>query len=147
MSFFEGLMNNSFFKVAFFSWFIAQLMKVVLTLAFERKFDIERFWGSGGFPSSHTSSVVSVTFGIGLELGFDTPLFALALVFSMIVMYDASGVRRAVGKQAAILNNIIHDISAHKPIEQEQLKELIGHTPFEVIGGALLGIIVANLYF
>jgi acid phosphatase family membrane protein YuiD len=147
MNFVEGLYSNEFFRVAFVSWFIAQFMKVLLTLFFEKRLDIGRIWGSGGFPSSHTSSVVSVSTAIGLTQGWDTAMYALSLVFSLVVMYDASGVRRAVGKQAAILNNMIHDLSEHKHIEQEQLKELIGHTPFEVIGGALLGILVANLYF
>lgn len=147
MNFFEGLYYNDYFRVAFFSWFIAQFMKVILTLAFEKRLDIGRFWGSGGFPSSHTSSVVSVSTAIGLTIGWDSYAYALSLVFALIVMYDASGVRRAVGKQATILNNIIHDISAHKHIEQEQLKELIGHTPFEVLGGAILGVLVANIYF
>ncbi len=147
MTFFNELIANEFFKVAFVAWFIAQFMKVILTLAFEKRLDIGRFWGSGGFPSSHTSSVMSVSTAIGLDTGFDTPFYALSLVFTLIVMYDASGVRRAVGKQAVILNEMIHDISEHKHIEQEQLKELVGHTPFEVIGGAILGILVANFYF
>ncbi len=147
MNFVEGLYSNEFFRVAFVSWFIAQFMKVLLTLFFEKRLDIGRIWGSGGFPSSHTSSVVSVSTAIGLTQGWDTAMYALSLVFSLVVMYDASGVRRAVGKQAAILNNMIHDLSEHKHIEQKQLKELIGHTPFEVIGGALLGVLVANLYF
>jgi len=146
MTFVDGLLNNDFFKVAFISWFIAQFAKVILTLFIEKRLDIGRFWGSGGFPSSHTSSVVGVSTAIGIANGFETALYALSLVFAFVVMYDASGVRRAVGKQAAILNNMIHDISEHKHIEQEQLKELIGHTPFEVIGGAILGIIVANMY-
>lgn len=122
-------------------------MKVILTLLFEKRLDVGRFWGSGGFPSSHTSSIVGASTAIGLSLGYDTALYALSLVFAIIVMYDASGVRRAVGKQAAILNQMIRDISEHKHIEQEHLKELIGHTPFEVIGGALLGVLVANIYF
>lgn len=145
MNFFEGILHNDYFIVAFISWFIAQFLKVVLTLIIEKRLDIERFWGSGGMPSSHTSSVMGVSTAIGLTIGWDSPMFALALVFTMIVMYDASGVRRAVGKQAGILNTMIHDIYEHKHIEQAQLKELIGHTPFEVIGGAILGIVVANI--
>lgn len=146
MNFFTGLLDNQYFVVAFISWFIAQLMKVILTVIIEKRFEIDRFWGSGGMPSSHTSSVMGVSTAIGLIDGWNTPLYALAIVFSMIVMYDASGVRRAVGKQASILNEIIHEIYEHKHVGQEQLKELIGHTPFEVIGGAILGIIVANIY-
>lgn len=139
------LFSNEYVAVAFIAWFVAQFMKVILTLLFERKFDLTRFWGSGGMPSSHTSSVLGVTTAIGLIEGWGTPIYALGLVFSCIVMYDATGVRRAVGKQASILNNMVRDIYEHKHIEQGQLKELIGHTPFEVIGGAILGIIIANI--
>lgn len=146
MNFFVGLIDNQYFTVAFIAWFIAQLMKVILTVIIEKRFDIGRFWGSGGMPSSHTSSVMGLSTMIGLVHGWNSAYYATALVFSMIVMYDASGVRRAVGKQASILNEIIHEFYEHKHVGQEQLKELIGHTPFEVIGGAVLGILVANFY-
>jgi hypothetical protein len=82
---------------------------------------------------------------IGLYVGWDTPLYAIALVTSLVVMYDASGVRRAVGIQAAILNQIIEDAYQHKPFSQDKLKELVGHTPYEVFAGAILGIVVANV--
>lgn len=146
MDFINGLTNNQYFAVAFVSWFIAQFLKVILTIITEKKFDIGRFWGSGGMPSSHTSSVMGLSTAIGIIKGWDSVYYAIAIVFSMIVMYDASGVRRAVGKQASIINEIIHEFYEHKHIEQRQLKELIGHTPFEVIGGAILGILVANFY-
>jgi acid phosphatase family membrane protein YuiD len=145
LPYFEGLIKNEYFIVAFVAWFIAQLLKVILTFLLHKRIDVGRFWGSGGMPSSHTSSVVGVSTAIGLTHGWDSALYALALVFSAVVMYDASGVRRAVGKQASILNKMLHDLYEHKPIEGQQLKELIGHTPYEVIGGALLGAIVANL--
>ncbi len=100
--------------------------------------------GSGGMPSSHSSFVMGMSTAVGLAKGWDSSSYAIALVLSLIVMYDASGVRRSVGKQAIILNNIIEDLYHHKPIAQDKLKELVGHTPVEVFAGALLGIVVAN---
>ncbi len=146
MEFINEIISNQFFAAAAISWFIAQLLKVILTLITDKKFEIGRFWGSGGMPSSHTSSVMGLSTSIGLVEGWNSSYYAIALIFSLIVMYDASGVRRAVGKQASLLNEIVHEFYEHKHIEQDQLKELIGHTPFEVIGGAILGIIVANFY-
>ncbi len=145
MSFFSGIINNDIFIVAFVAWFIAQLIKVILTFIKDRKLDASRLIGSGGFPSSHTSFVMGMSTAVGLKLGFDSLFYAISLTMSLVVMYDASGVRRAVGKQAEILNAIIEDLYAHKQIGDDKLKELIGHTPFEVLAGALLGIIVANI--
>lgn len=94
-------------------------------------------------PSSHTSFVTSLATVVGMVEGFHSTNFAIAVVFAAIVMYDAAGVRRAVGKQATILNQMLEDLQHGKLIQNEKLKELIGHTPFEVLGGAILGIIVA----
>ncbi|SCZ82036.1 divergent PAP2 family protein [Acidaminobacter hydrogenoformans] len=145
MSFFPGIASNRMFQVAFVSWFIAQVLKVILTLITDRKLNLYRMIGSGGMPSSHSSLVMGLSTAIGLYLGWDSPLYAVALVTSLVVMYDASGVRRAVGIQAAILNQIIEDAYQHKPFSQDKLKELIGHTPYEVFAGAILGIVVANV--
>lgn len=138
-------MNNRMFQVAFVSWFIAQALKVILTLIIDRRLNLYRMVGSGGMPSSHSSLVMGLSTAIGLYVGWDTPLYAIALVTSLVVMYDASGVRRAVGIQAAILNQIIEDAYQHKPFSQDKLKELVGHTPYEVFAGAILGIVVANV--
>lgn len=143
--FWEGIYHNEVFQVAFISWFIAQFGKVILTLFKERKLNLYRMIGSGGMPSSHSSFVTGLTTAVGLVEGFDTPIFAVALVLSLIVMYDASGVRRAVGTQAILLNRIIEDFYKNKPIDNKRLKELVGHTPVEVFFGAALGIIVANM--
>lgn len=145
MTYFSGLFSNKIFSVAIVSWFIAQLIKVVLTLLLTNKFDLNRFVGSGGMPSSHTSFVMALSTAIGLEYGWDSNIYAFALTFALVVMYDASGVRRSVGKQATILNTIIEDLYKHKHVGESKLKELVGHTPFEVIVGALLGILVANI--
>jgi len=144
MNFFDGLMSNEIFLCAFVSWFIAQALKVILTLWKSKKLDMNRMFGSGGMPSSHTSSVMGLSTAVGLTQGWETPLYAVALMFSLIVMYDASNVRRNVGKQATLLNNIIEDLYKHHHVEQERLIELVGHTPIEVFAGAILGIAVAN---
>ncbi len=144
MNFITGLYHNKIFAVAFWSWFIAQALKVIFTLIFERKLNLYRLVGSGGMPSSHSSTVMGLSTAIGIAYGWDSALYATAISFAMIVMYDASGVRRAVGKQAIILNTMLDDLYQHKPIEQERLKELVGHTPFEVFIGAILGIVIAN---
>jgi hypothetical protein len=145
MTFFPGIFQNKVFEVAFISWFIAQAMKVVLTLIIDKRFNLYRMIGSGGMPSSHSSLVMGISTAVGIKVGWESPLYAVALATSLIVMYDASGVRRAVGKQAIILNQIIEDAYQHKPVGQERLKELIGHTPFEVFAGAILGIVIANM--
>lgn len=147
MNFFDGIINNKVFIACFLAWFLAQLIKVILTYFFDNRFDVSRFVGSGGMPSSHTSFVTSLATAVGLVAGYDSSEFALSLVLALVVMYDAAGVRRSVGKQAQILNAIIDDFQKHKkdPLNEERLKELIGHTPIEVFAGAILGIIVAHL--
>lgn len=145
MTFFNEMMKNEVFNVALTSWFIAQALKVVLTLLTQKKFDLYRFVGSGGMPSSHSSIVMGLSTSVGLKAGWASVSYAISLVFALIVMYDAAGVRRAVGKQAIILNKMLEDKHKHKEVQEKRLKELVGHTPVEVFAGALLGIVVANL--
>lgn len=145
MTFITELFKNDVFNASLTSWFIAQAMKVVLTLLTKKKFDLYRFVGSGGMPSSHSSMVMGLSTAVGLKAGWDSTSYGIALVFALIIMYDAAGVRRAVGKQAIILNKILEDKHKHRPIKDKRLKELVGHTPVEVFAGALLGIVVANL--
>lgn len=145
MNFFTDLLNNKVLLCCVVSWFIAQLLKIVLTYRTSKKFDLTRLVGSGGMPSSHTSFVMALATSVGKISGWNSPIFAVSLCFAFVVMYDAAGVRRAAGNQAKILNLIIEDIFMHKPLQNEKLKELLGHTPKEVFAGALLGIIVANL--
>ena len=101
--------------------------------------------GAGGMPSSHSAVVTSLTTTIAVEYGFDSPLFAISMILSLIVMYDAAGVRRAAGKQARILNQMINSKNMPNEVRQEKLIELLGHTPFEVFIGALVGIVYALL--
>lgn len=126
----------------------AQALKVVFSLFTERKLNFRRFLDTGSMPSSHTSSVVSLATAIGLQEGFSSVLFAMSAVFAVVVMYDATGVRRAAGKQAAVLNKIVENFKTKEGLVliEENLKELLGHTPMEVFGGAILGIIVALIF-
>lgn len=124
------------------AWAIAQFFKIISWAFVSKELNFKRLVEPGGMPSSHSSFVTSLATGIGLREGFDSPIFALAAVFALIVMYDASGVRRAAGKQARVLNAIIEDLN-RRELHPERLRELLGHTPFEVLIGALLGIIVA----
>ncbi len=139
------LAQNKVLFASLLAWIVAQTFKVLITLLLEREFKFERFHGSGGMPSSHTSTIMAASTSIGLTMGFDTPLYALALIMSFIVMYDASGVRRSVGKQAKLLNDIIKDLYEFKHLQEERLKELVGHKPTEVAVGAVLGVIIANI--
>ena len=145
MFFYQQILKNDILCATFLSWLIAQILKVVITLILDKRLDFYRFVGAGGMPSSHSSLVMCLSTAIGLKCGWDSTQYAIALSFAIIIMYDASGVRRSVGKQAMILNQIIEDRQNHRPIGEEKLKELIGHTPVEVIAGAILGILVANI--
>lgn len=144
MSYFNALFSNQVFIASFWGWFVAQFLKVIITLIIEKKLNLYRMVGSGGMPSSHSSMVMALSTGVGLLEGFDSVAYAIALCFALIVMYDASGVRRAVGKQAIILNTMLDDLYQHRPIPHDRLKELVGHTPYEVLAGAALGIVIAN---
>lgn len=134
--------GNKILGITFWGWFAAQFLKVIFTLITTKSFDISRFVGSGGMPSSHSSLVTSLTTAIGLTEGFSSPIFALAFGFACITMYDAAGVRYAVGEQGKILNQIVSDIQ-NNVFREEKFKELVGHTPKEVIAGAILGIAIA----
>ncbi|MBP3931522.1 MAG: divergent PAP2 family protein [Peptostreptococcaceae bacterium] len=141
MGFISEIFNNKILGISMFACFLAQFLKI-FTFS-EKKIKFSRIVSSGGMPSSHSSFVTSLSTLVGMELGFNSMEFAIVAVFSIIIMYDASGVRRAVGKQAAVLNQIIDDLHHKKHIEQKKLKELVGHTPIEVLFGALLGILTA----
>lgn len=141
MGFISEIFNNKILGISMFACFLAQFLKI-FTFS-EKKIKFSRIVSSGGMPSSHSSFVTSLSTLVGMELGFNSIEFAIVAVFSIIIMYDASGVRRAVGKQAAVLNQIIDDLHHKKHIEQKKLKELVGHTPIEVLFGALLGILTA----
>lgn len=145
-TFLDELLQNSVLWISVIAWFIAQTLKVILTLLAKRRFDIKRFVGSGGMPSSHSAFVVSMATSIGQVHGYNSVSFALSTAFALVVMYDAAGVRRAAGRQAAVLNDIIDMLQAKKGLSEKKLKELIGHTPIEVIVGAVLGIVISKMF-
>lgn len=137
------IFGNRVLWAGFLAWFCAQMLKVLLTLILQKRFDSSRFMGSGGMPSSHSALMCAVATTTGFQCGFDSPLFAIAVCFAFVVMYDAAGVRRAAGKQAAVLNKLVDDlIHDGKGWDDEKLKELIGHTPIQVVAGALLGVLL-----
>lgn len=131
--------------VPFLSWFSVQLIKFITDIIKNKKINLKVLVASGGMPSSHSSIVTTLMTMIGLNEGFNSILFAIAFVFGMIVMYDAAGVRRAAGKQAGILNQLIYSNQV-KVDTNEKLKELIGHTPKQVFVGALWGIALGIIF-
>lgn len=146
MTIFPGILDNTILISAVTAWLIAQLLKMIINFAIHRTFDLGFLISSGGFPSSHSATVSALALGIGKYYGWDSPIFAVAAVFAMIVMYDAAGVRRAAGKQAEVINQIVEGLYHQMShLSQERLKELIGHTPFEVFAGAIVGIVVGLL--
>ncbi|MCT4782944.1 MULTISPECIES: divergent PAP2 family protein [Exiguobacterium] len=136
------MLFNEPLLAALLAWFIAQAAKLVTELIKTRDFELQIMFASGGMPSSHSSTVVALATVIGRMEGLDSSMFALALIFATIVMYDATGVRQAVGFQARLLNDYFKGIKHETPI----LNELVGHTPFQVIVGALLGLVVGFFF-
>jgi hypothetical protein len=138
---------NTGYEVLFVSLtvpLLAQTIKFTLHMIFNRKIDFRLFTTTGGMPSAHSASVMGLSTMVGLILGFHSVEFAIALGYALVVMYDAAGVRRAAGKQAACLNRILDDFYKHEIQEiGGRLKELLGHTPLQVFWGAILGIIYA----
>ncbi|MDR2531513.1 MAG: divergent PAP2 family protein [Oscillospiraceae bacterium] len=148
---------------AVLSWFIAQLIKILDYIFRNKKINPERLWGAGGMPSSHSAAVCALAAALGMTAGWNSPVFALGAVLALIVMYDASGVRRAAGMHAREINKIkdiieeldaeaktgieaIGDINKENIEEKkEHLKEFLGHSPLEVLFGALVGITVGTL--
>ena len=139
-----GILHNQVLWCAVAAWFVAQALKIPTYWLVEKKWDLSRFFGSGGMPSSHTAFVVSLAIMVGATLGYDTAGFAIAVVLASIVMYDASGVRRETGIQGQVLNEIIQKVFVDgQPITDVELKELVGHTKVEVWGGFVVGVLVA----
>jgi acid phosphatase family membrane protein YuiD len=137
----NAILHNKTITVPVFAWFLAQLLKVINVLLTSKKIDFTRFIGSGGMPSSHSAFIVSLATVVGKINGLGSSEFGIALAVSLIVMYDAAGIRRAAGKQAKVLNQLVYSHN-DKVYFDEKLKELLGHSPFEVVMGALLGIVM-----
>jgi acid phosphatase family membrane protein YuiD len=139
----KALFENRILVASFFAWAITQLTKTVYELIRYRELRLSRLVSAGGMPSSHSALVMGLATATGRIAGFGSAVFAISLVLAVIVMYDAAGVRRAVSIQARILNQMIEEAFQGKPFAEKRLRELIGHTPTQVIVGGLLGIGVA----
>lgn len=141
--FLDELVRNPFLGPVGVAWLLAQGLKVATGIVRERRLNFRWFVGTGGMPSCHAAGVAALATAIGLGYGFHSSYFAIVSVMALITMFDAQGFRRASGLQAEALNRIMDDIYAHRGIQQDRLKELLGHTPVEVLAGALLGILTA----
>jgi hypothetical protein len=144
MQSFGSVLNNHVLIVSLLSCVLAQLSKVVVELIYHGKLNFRVIFESGGMPSSHSALVTALATDIGLRKGLDSGEFAIATVFAIIVMYDAAGVRQAAGKQAKILNQMIEELfTGDHHLTEIHLKELLGHTPFQVLIGSIMGIVIA----
>ena len=135
--------QNKYIYIPFLLWFGIQLFKLIYDLVTTKKFNFKRIMGAGGMPSSHSAVVVGLATLIGKYEGVGTPIFALAFIVAFVVMYDACGVRRAAGKQAELLNKLVETPGLTGVQVSERLVEVLGHTPFQVLVGALIGLVVA----
>ncbi len=150
MQLLHDLMANRVFLTAALGWLIAQALKTMIHTFFTKKFDPERLVGSGGMPSSHSATVVSLATAAYFEYSASSFEFAIAAILAIIVMYDARGVRRETGRQAELLNDMVRifeDMGRSEISTHDKLKEFIGHTPLQVVMGALLGFAIALLMY
>lgn len=142
-----SIISSKIFVGTFAAWFFAQALKLVIHLVLTRKIDFRLLVGTGGMPSSHTASVTALTMGVGLAEGFTSTVFMVALLYCIVVISDALGVRRAAGKQAKLLNMIVDELGHNKFHAEKRMKELLGHTPIEAAAGILIGIIFPVLLY
>ncbi len=144
-----GLLQNRVFWTAVAANVVAQLVKILIDYAFNRRWDLRRLLDTGGMPSTHSATVSALAISVAFAQGWDSPLFAVAAIFALVVMYDATGIRRHAGQQAEILNQLVAELQhmLQKGPSGVPLKELLGHSFIEVLVGALLGILVAWVSF
>ncbi len=144
MKYFIDLTNNKVLIIAAIAWFVAGVLKVLVELRVNKKLTISRVMGAGGMPSSHTSTVIALAIALLYYAGPESFEFAIAVIFAIIVIHDAVGVRLETGKQAKVLNTIMFETEAFKELDfEQQLKEYVGHTPFQALVGAIVGIVVS----
>jgi acid phosphatase family membrane protein YuiD len=147
MKYIYDFLENRALIAAIVAWFTAQIIKIIIYAITEKKFDITLMMSSGGMPSSHSATVCALSVVIMRVCGLSSTAFAIAAVFSFIVMYDAAGVRRAAGEQAKVLNRLVEDIAqGKKEYMEKDLKELIGHTPLQVFMGAVVGVVTGAVF-
>jgi uncharacterized protein len=137
------LLQNHILWTAMVGWILAQALKIPIDSLREHRWNWALFFAAGGMPSSHSALVTSTAAAVGLHVGFDSPVFAVAVALAMVVVYDATGVRRQAGKQAEKINILVEELLKGHPISEEHLREAIGHTPLEAMGGVVLGLLAA----
>lgn len=138
------IISNQPLLAALFASFIAQILKVLIDFSFNRTWNWVLLLRAGGMPSSHSALVAGLAHSIGLNFGYNSSLFAVACVLAIVVIYDATGIRRQAGKHAEIINQMIRELASGHPLKQEQLREVLGHTPLESLAGMILGIAAAH---
>ena len=143
----QSIISNHILIPALIAWGLAQMIKVPIEYLRTRRWNWALLFSVGGMPSSHSALVACTAHAIGLHLGFDSPLYALALVVAVVVTYDATGIRRQAGIHAEIINTMINELAAGHPLKGEELREILGHTPIQVLAGVLLGITIAQFYW
>lgn len=144
------VLKNSVLWAALTAWAVAQVLKTPIEYLSTQTWDWSLLFRAGGMPSSHSALISATAHAIGLFYGFDSPLFGLAVATAMIVIYDATGIRREAGRHAELINMIIKDLREGHPLRrrtQERLKEMLGHTPIEALVGTLLGIGIAQIFW
>lgn len=139
------LLENTSLTAPLLCWAVAQVLKVFYHLTTQKKLDLRLLTSAGGMPSSHSAFVSALTTAIALREGLGSSAFAICVVFASVVMYDAAGVRRAASRQASILNRILDELFKGQPLSEERLRELIGHTPIQVVVGASIGVVLTWL--
>jgi acid phosphatase family membrane protein YuiD len=144
---FHQLLHNYILIAALLAWGIAQALKVPIEYVSTHKLNWVLLLRAGGMPSSHSALVTAAAHSVGLFIGFNSGLFALAIVLAMIVIYDATGIRRQAGKHAELINAMLRDLATGHMVPQEQLKEVLGHTPLQAFAGVVLGLVVAQVVY
>lgn len=139
------IFDNPVLLVALIACIVAQILKLTIEFIRHGKVNFRTLVETGGMPSAHSALVTALAFGVGQSVGWETPEFAIAIIFAVIVMYDATGVRQAAGKQARLLNQIVDELFRDSSLNEDRLKELLGHTPVQVFAGSLLGAAISWL--
>ncbi|MEE8357354.1 MAG: divergent PAP2 family protein [Anaerolineales bacterium] len=139
----EFLLFNPVMLSAITAWLLAQIIKVLGEYITQRQWNWVLLFQAGGMPSSHSAMVSAAALSVGLYVGFDQPVFAISSILAIIVIYDATGIRRETGRQAVLINTMIRDLAKGKLAQVDRLKEVLGHTPGEAVLGTLLGIVIA----
>ena len=147
MKLIQDFFSNRIIIAALLGWLVSQVLKTFMVLITTKKLDLERMFGAGGMPSAHSAMVTAMTIQVGAQCGLASVEFAIALIITLVILYDALGVRRQAGEHAKMLNRVAYTLEQENQnnfvVKFDELKELLGHTPLEVLGGVVLGILIS----